>query len=494
MIASATPPFSPPDRTPDRLEGLRVLVFGLGGFGGGAGAARFLAERGAAVTVTDLRGEKDLSAALALLEGVSLAGSRLGGHDEEDFRRAEWVVVNPAVPPGVPLLAVAARAGARLVTEIGLFLSWCRTPYVAGITGSNGKSTTCRLLADLLAASGHPARLGGNFGGSLFGELEAIGPEDRVVLELSSFQLARLGDGTPRPAAVAITQIAANHLDWHGTFAAYRAAKEEILAPPPAHAPAGLRIAALPRDPLWTELAELARLGGRRVTSCGAGDPGTEGVGVRDGRLVAVRAGEVLPLARLDRFPRSGPHDLANAAAACALALPLGARVEAIEPTIAAQRPLPHRQERVAEVAGVIFVDDSKATTPEAARAAIEAVSPHALLLAGGRHKGGDLATLAEAVRRGARGAICYGECRDQLAAALRAGGVAAERIDVRPDLASAFRRAAERARPGDVVLLSPACASYDEFKSYEERAERFRALVAEHAEAHAELRGDARG
>jgi len=484
VIAPSALVFSPPDRTPDRLEGLRVLVFGLGGFGGGAGAARFLAERGAEVTVTDLRSAAELSAALSRLEGVTLAGSRLGGHDEEDFRRAEWVVVNPAVPPGAPLLSVAARAGARLVTEIGLFLSWCPTPYVAGITGSNGKSTTCRLLADILAASGLPARLGGNFGGSLLGELGAIGPEERVVLELSSFQLARLGDGTPRPAAVAITQIAANHLDWHGSFAAYRAAKEEILAPAPSHAPAGIRVAALPRDALGEELGELAGLGGRRTVSFGADDPGGDGVGVRDGHLVAVRGGETQRLARLESFPRRGPHDLANAATACALALPLGARLEAIEPTIAAQRPLPHRQERVAEIAGVVFVDDSKATTPEAARAAIEAVAPRALLLAGGRHKGGDLAPLAEAVRRGARAAICFGECRDLLADALRRGGVAPERIDVRPDLASAFRRAAERALPGDVVLLSPACASYDEFRSYEERADRFRALVAEHARA----------
>lgn len=485
MSAEPRPHFSPPDRTPDELVGLRVLVFGLGGFGGGAGVARFLAERGAAVTITDLRPPEQLAPSLELLADVPLAGTRLGGHDIRDFQETDWVVVNPAVPPGNVLIAQAERAGARLVTEIGMFLSWCPTPFVAGVTGSNGKSTTCQLLADLLEASGYTTHLGGNFGGSLLGALPGMTAEDRVVLELSSFQLSRLGPGTPRPAAVGITQIAANHLDWHGTFEAYRAAKEELLIAPRPDLDPALQIAALPRkDP---QLIATARRAGRRVVACGAETPRGTGIGVIGRQLCEVTESETqrvenLPtaLASLDRLPRPGVHEIENAATACALAIALGADRTVFEETIARQKPLPHRQEEVAEVRGVRFIDDSKSTTPEATRAALDAYAPRAVLLAGGHHKGGDLSALAEAVREGASGAICYGESREELARALRDGGVDPEKIEVVDRFAQAFRRATERAREGDVVLLSPACASFDEFRNYEERAERFRALIDE--------------
>ncbi len=477
--------FSPPDRGPDELEGLRVLVFGVGAFGGGAGVARFLAKRGAAVTITDLSTPEQLAKSLELLEGVPLAGSRLGGHDILDFENADWVVVNPAVPPKSSLLSAAERAGARLVTEIGLFLSWCPSPYVAGVTGSNGKSTTCRLLTDLLAASGYRTHLGGNFGGSLLGELDTMSGEDRVVLEFSSFQLSRLGAGTPRPAAVGVTQIAANHLDWHGTFEAYRAAKEELLLAPRQTLPRQVQIAALPRnDP---QLIAAALRSGRPVVSCGADAPKGPGIGVIGRQLCEVLhanegTAESIPtaLASIDRMPRPGVHEIENAATACALAIALGGDRALFEETIARQTPLPHRQEEVAEVRGVRFVDDSKSTTPEATRAALNAYAPRAVLLAGGHHKGGDLAAFARAVRDGASGAICYGESREELAQALRAGGVDPAKIEVVDRFAQAFRRATEVARKGDVVLLSPACASYDEFRNYEERAARFRSLIAE--------------
>lgn len=482
MIAPdrAGPTFLPPDLAPDALEGLPVLIFGLGGFGGGVGAARFLAERGAQVTITDQRGEEDLATSLHALERVPIARWRLGGHDRADFREARWVVVNPAVPPGSRELAEAARTGARLVTEVGLFLSWSPTRFVAGITGSNGKSTTCRLLADLLAASGHRVHLGGNFGGSLLDTFDTIHDEDRVVLELSSFQLARLGRGTPRPAAVAITQLAANHLDWHGSLEAYRIAKAEILAPPPPTSPRDLRVAAIPRE--HPELAARAHMSGRRVIPVSASNPGETGIGVRDDALVEVDGGRVRTLAALERFPRRGAPHYANAAIACALGLPLGVDRAVIEPTIADQHPLPHRQEPVEVIDGVTYIDDSKATTPEAACAALDAVPPAAVLLAGGRDKGGDFTPIAAALRAEGRRAVCYGECREALAGALRRGGVPPERVELRPDLTAAFLRATELATPGGVVLLSPACASFDEFRSFEERAARYRALVAEHA------------
>ena len=482
MIGGSAELFSPPDRTPDDLAGLRVLVFGLGSFGGGSGAARMLAERGAAVTITDLRTEAELSDTLHGLRDVPLAGSRLGGHDVHDFESADWIVVNPAIPPGNPLLAAASRAGARLVTEIGLFLAWCPTTSVAGITGSNGKSTTCKLLADLLSASGHTTFLGGNFGGSLLGSIEAMRPTDRVVLELSSFQLARLGAGTPRPTAIGITQIAANHLDWHGTVEEYRRAKEELFSAPRTSIPFLRQVAAVPRSDAG--LVAMALRTGRPVVRCGADEPKGVGIGVIDGALVEIaeRGGEerVTRLAALDRFPRPGKHEIENAATACALAIALGGDRTRFEETIAAQAALPHRQEEVGTVRGITFVDDSKATTPEAALAAVEAYSPNAVLLAGGHHKGGDLAPLVTAVRHHEGKAVCYGAAREEIAKALLDGGVDPEKIEVVDRFANAFRRATEIANRGDVVLLSPACASFDEFRNFEERAERFRSLIAE--------------
>jgi UDP-N-acetylmuramoylalanine--D-glutamate ligase len=475
------PPFSAPDRDPADLDGVRILVFGLGGFGGGAGAARFLAEQGAAVTVTDLRTPDQLGPALEILGDVPLAGRRLGGHDITDFTETDWVVVNPAIRPGNPLLSAATRAGARLVTEVGVFLSWCPSPHVAGITGSNGKSTTCRLLAEFLEESGHRTHLGGNFGGSLLLDLPRMTPDDRVVVELSSFQLARLGPDTPRPAAVGITQISANHLDWHGTYEAYRTAKEQLLRSANSALPRALQIAALPRGE--TKLMAGALLAGRPVVSCGADRPQGSGVGVQDAHLCAFLidedgSEEVHPLVPISAFPRQGRHEIENAAVACALAFALGADRSVFEPVIARQLPLPHRQEDAGEIAGIRFVDDSKATTPEATCAALEAFSPRSILLAGGHHKGGDLTELARMVRERATGAICYGRSRHELARALDEGGVEAAKVQVVERFADAFRRATEVAREGDVILLSPACASFDEFRSFEERGEVFRGLV----------------
>ena len=203
---------------PYQFDNLKVLVFGLGRFGGGAGAARFFASRGAEVVVTDRMNEEQLAESVASLSDLPIHRWRLGGHEPSDFERADWIVVNPAVPPGNPLLKEALQKGRRLVTEIGLFLEWCPTPHVIGITGSNGKSTTTQLVHDMLVASGHTVHLGGNIGRSLLPAIDEIGSDDRVVLELSSFQLSRL-DTAPRPRYVAITGLTQNHIDWHGSFA-----------------------------------------------------------------------------------------------------------------------------------------------------------------------------------------------------------------------------------------------------------------------------------
>ncbi|MFQ5655582.1 MAG: UDP-N-acetylmuramoyl-L-alanine--D-glutamate ligase, partial [Planctomycetota bacterium] len=475
--AEAGAGFAPPDRSPEELSGLRVLILGLGRFGGGGGAAHFFASHGAVVTITDLRSEAELAPSLEPLRELPIARLRLGEHREEDLEGADWVVVNPAVKPRSRALEIASRAGTRLVTEIGLFLSWCRSRFVAGITGSNGKSTTAKLLAEMLGESGLRARLGGNIGASLLGELREITVEDRVVLELSSFQLARLGMRTPRPQAVAITQFSPNHLDWHGDEEAYRLAKEEILVPSATGqdgamsgdhdgARACARVAALPAgDPhldAWRR-----RAAGRVVVPFGSGPPsgpapgvqGAQGVaaavGYRDGWLVTRAGAEEIPIADSGGFPLRGDANRGNIACATALALALGARRQGIARAIAAARPLPHRQEIVAGAQGITFVNDSKATTVEAACTALEALGPRVVLLAGGSSKGSTFEALAGAACRAARAVALYGETAAALEGSLLEAGFPPRRLRRVADLGAAFAWAIEVASPGDTILLS---------------------------------------
>ncbi|MEM7263959.1 MAG: Mur ligase family protein, partial [Planctomycetota bacterium] len=228
MIADIRQPV--PSELPGSFSGLKVLIFGLGRFGGGVGAARFFAERGAEVTVTDRSPTSTLTDSLEQLSDVPIHAYQLGRHREADFTGADWIVVNPAIPPKNPYLETGRSSGATVVTEMDLFLRWCPSAHVAGITGTNGKSTTTDLTYRMLQASGFRVHVGGNIGRSLLSEISSIEAEDRVVVELSSFQLHRLEPDTRRPRAVAMTHYAPNHLDWHTTEDEYRQAKEALLA------------------------------------------------------------------------------------------------------------------------------------------------------------------------------------------------------------------------------------------------------------------------
>ncbi|MCI0652028.1 MAG: UDP-N-acetylmuramoyl-L-alanine--D-glutamate ligase, partial [Planctomycetes bacterium] len=411
MIAGIDPPAS----APRDFAGLRVLIFGLGAFGGGAGAARFFAARGARVSITDQRTERELAAGIAALADCDIAAWRLGEHREEDVRGADWLVVNPAVAPQSRFLAVAREAGVRVVTEVGLLLAWCRSRHIGAVTGSNGKSTTTKLAHDMLRASGFAVHMGGNIGGSLLPEVDRIEPEHRVVLELSSFQLERFDAAAPLPHAVAITQFAPNHLDWHGDEDAYLRAKERILAPRAAPDAAGTAVlpAGAREYSRWRSLTARAVVpfaGGSRPAG-GVGYEAESAAGSRSGDLwLAAPVGEtitrILPAAELALRGEAG-----RAATACAagLALALGSAPVAIAAAAREFRALPHRQEPVARARGISFVNDSKATTPEATACALEAFAPNVILLAGGSSKGASFARLGAEIARRARAAVAYG-------------------------------------------------------------------------------------
>ncbi|MGE4602159.1 MAG: Mur ligase family protein, partial [Planctomycetota bacterium] len=206
--------FQPPDRTPDQLDGLRVLVLGLGRHGGGTDLIRFLVSHGAIVSVSENAPEKELAASLAKLEGIDLHRKTFGGHKSEDLDDCDWVVVNPAIPPSSPFLGEIARSNTQAVTEMGLALSWLPSKHLAAITGTNGKSTTCVLARDMLSASGISVKAGGNLGGSLLGALNQPDPDRRYIVEISSFQAERLEQGGSRPRIVSVTNLSPDHLDW----------------------------------------------------------------------------------------------------------------------------------------------------------------------------------------------------------------------------------------------------------------------------------------
>ena len=451
----------------DDFRGKRVTVMGLGRFGGGVGVTRWLASQGAQIIVTDTEQEKELGPSVEKIRDLVEAGQvtlRLGGHDEADFAGAEVVVANPAVraPWKNPFLLVAQQAGARITTEIGLSVSRLDQSRLVCVTGSAGKSTTSALIAHILERAGEPVRFGGNIGGSLLGGTNerdgAPGaggsPQTRhgpgrvgaswVVLELSSFQLYWLGREAVglRPRVAAVTNLAGNHLDWHEHFEHYRQSKQVILA-------------------------------GQR-----AGDGAILGAGVRDWVTSPGVLRRVIEQdARVPGLAIPGRHNEVNAAMACAAVAALGVPGlgDANAAELARDFPgLPHRLQLVGTVRGVACYNDSKATTPEATLLAVKAMHESGMrvhLIAGGFDKLADLSPVA-ALADELAGLYTIGATGPAIAAG--AGGRARECGTVRAATAAALARAT----PGEAVLLSPACASWDQFDNYEQRGELFAALV----------------
>jgi len=451
------------------LAGKRATGMGLGLLGGGVGVARFLARHGAVVTATDLKDEAALADSLKKLEGLPVT-LHLGGHVDADFTDADLLVVNPAVRPDSPFLAMARDAGVELETEINLFFKLCPA-LILGVTGSNGKSTATSLLHHLLQAGERRAWLGGNIGRSLLEELDAIAPDDLVVLELSSFQLERLAWTGLSPALSVVLNVMPNHLDRHGTLEAYAQAKQPILLGQRPGA-AALLNADCAVVSAWGRLGRGRKLffSTRRPVERGgwlAGD-------------VAFWRHDDPPrvLFRRRDLALRGRHNLSNALAAAGAAALCGVPLEAIGPRMASFRALEHRLEFVASIDGVGYYNDSKATTPEAAIVALEAFDEPIVLIAGGSDKGLAFDALGEAARDRVRAAVLLGVVAERIRDAIEA--TSAVPAYVVPDFASAVYAARALAHPGDVVLLSPGTASYDMFPNFEERGRTFKRLVRE--------------
>ena len=434
----------------------------------GIDLTRFLATQGAHVTVSDARSAEELGEAL---EAIAEAGATLslGANREADLLDADCVFVSQGVPPELPALRAARRAGVPLSSMTRLFLELCPAP-VAGITGSSGKTTTTALVGAMLAAAGEDYVVGGNIGVGLLGLLERIGPSTRVVLELSHTQLESV-ERSPQLACV--TNVTPNHLDRY-SWSSYVALKRRIFEFQHDDDLAVFHV----DDEVAAGFAEgaPARV---RYSSVVRPLPG-DGVTVSGGLVVRVEDGRESPVLRREEIALRGEHNVANVVCAVAIASELGVDDAAAAAAVRGFEGVPHRLEPVATVADVSYVNDSIATTPERALAGMRAFEQPLVLLLGGRDKHLPLTELArEAVRR-CRAVVAFGEAAEVFVAAVAAARdgeqPAIEEVD---GMEEAVVTAARFARAGDVVLCSPAGTSFDAYRNFEERGAAFRAAVA---------------
>ena len=425
-----------------KLRDQNILV--LGAARSGAAAARLLRSRGARVTVYDRMRE----ALDALPDDVA----RLHGGEPPAFDDYDTVVASP----GIPL-----APHPKLISEVDLAASLMGAPLLA-VTGTNGKSTVVALAAQMLRESGLRVSVAGNIGTALCEVVDE--PMDCAVVELSSFQLEHTHALCARVAV--LLNLAPDHLDRYGDLAAYGAAKARLAE---LQGPEDTLIAN--RDDAWARA--VAARSSARLLEFSTTSPLEAGAFVDAGDLVLAPERETVLRLPADALSPAARTPLANALAAACAAWVAGATPEAIAGALRAFEGLPHRNHLVCTRRGVSYVDDSKATNPAAAAASLAAQRAPVVWLAGGQNKGLDFAPLAEAASA-AKTAIVYGASADELAGAL-AGAVAVERAD---SFDAAVERAAACAQPGDVVLLSPACASFDAFASFEERGERFAELA----------------
>ena len=439
------------------LKGKKVLVIGLARTG--SECARFLARQGASVLLSDLRRQEELEQAMAALAGWPIE-YRLGGEDKSWLAGVDFVIPSPGVARKNPLLREAMARQIPVLSEIELACRFFRKPLIA-ITGTNGKSTTTTLVGDIFKASGQKVFLGGNLGAPFIGSLSE--EWDWGIVEISSFQLEWIVKFRPRIAV--LLNITEDHLDRHATFADYRRAKERIF-----EAQSRDDFAILNRDdPLVWEMRD--RINGRAV-SFGASEV-SNGVFSTPGEIVW-RLGSEEERFSLRRVTLQGVHNLENMMAAVAAVKCAGISRSVIQESLERFPGLEHRLEFVREKNSVRYFNDSKGTNVGAVVKSLASFSAPVILLAGGVDKGGDYAPLREGIEQKVRRLVLFGEAKDIIARAL---GQLTETVIVN-DIREAVSDAATHARAGDVVLLSPACSSFDQFGNYAERGKIFKSLV----------------
>ena len=444
------------------FEGSRVLVVGLAR--SGYAASKLLIGHGCSVRGVDRRRAEELGAVARELRDLGVE-VRFGSMNPSELEGRDLVVVSPGVPLDLPLFTEAERRGIPIAAEVELGFGVARAPIIA-VTGTNGKSTTVELLGAIGRAAGRKTEVLGNIGTALSERAESVPEDGLLVVEISSFQLEACTRFHPKVGV--LLNVTPDHLDRHRNMEHYAGLKarlfefqdkDEFRVQPLGDSRIELLLRPMKSRPLWFGFA----------------DPTGDGVWLEEGSLRFRFAGRSGNLIRREEAALPGPHNSENMAAAAAAALAVGIPERAIAKALREFRGLPHRLALVAEIDGVRYVNDSKATNVDALRRALESFSPPVTLIAGGRDKDGDFAAIRALVMERVRHAVYVGEAAGKLEQSWP--DVPHERA---PTLEDAVHAARARTIPGGVVLLSPGCASYDMFRNFEERGARFEAAVLE--------------
>ncbi len=448
------------------FTGKRAVLIGLG-TRTHVSLARYLVRRGAAVTISDAKQEERLREEIALLGDLPVRLS-LGGHRAEDVLDADVIFVTPGAPRELPVLVEAQKRGIPISSEIELLLEICPASVV-GITGSSGKTTTTTLVGEILKADGRKVMVGGNIGVPLIERIDEMDTETWVALELSSFQLEY---ARKSPKIAAILNVTPNHLDRHHTLENYLEAKKNIIH---YQGPADYAVFNLD-DPASCGVASEA-IG--RVLLFSRQSEVREGAYLRDGTIHVRLGGLDREVCQVGELKLPGEHNVENALAAAAISTAAGALPKSIAAVLTSFAGVEHRLELVREIDGIKFYNDSIATSPERAIAGLLSFEQQVILIAGGKSKHLPLDELIRTMRRKVKYLVLASELGLEIEQAL----AGADEDGVIPrchfaTLGEAALKAAEVARPGDIVLMSPGGTSFDEFKDFEERGQYFKKLV----------------
>ena len=452
------------------FRGRRVTIIGLGKGRTASGLARFLVSCGARVTIADAKPREQLGEGIARLGDTPVELVLGPSSDDAALAGPDFVFVINGVRPRSATILRALQNNVPVLTEMGLFFRLCPATIV-GITGTKGKTTTTTMIGRILSRGPRRVTVGGNIGSAIIQELDTLTRDDIVVLELSSFQLETLARS---PHVAVVTNIGEDHLDHHGTRENYIAAKRNIIAWQGASDVAVLNLDDPTTMAIHTGAASMVR--GFSLTM----RPRHGAFLDSDGRLVLTDGDRRTPILPATELRVPGRHNIANALAAAIVGGVFDIPPDVIGEELRAFEGVSRRLETVAEDGGVLWVNDSASTTPAATITALEAFDRPAVVIVGGVGKGADFSELGRALVKRARAAVLIGTAADEIAGALEIAGAAragvpVERARTLEDAVAAARRLAQ---PGDVVLLSPACASFDMFSSADERGDRFTALV----------------
>lgn len=444
----------------------KVLVLGAGI--SGISVACVLQNRGAQVTLSDSKPQellknKDFSAIHE--SGVTLA---LGRQDEGLLEGVDWVVVSPGISINIPLINSAKSRNIKVMSEIEVAYQLCPAPILA-VTGTNGKTTTTTLIGEMVKTTDRNVVVGGNIGLALSQEVAEVGEKGIVVAEISSFQLEGSIDFRPRVAA--ILNITPDHLDRHHSMENYIAMKERIFANQTSD-----DYIVLNYDDLTVR--EMASKVPSKVFFFSRQTELSSGIFVKDGMIIMKWQGKTYAVVPVSKIQLRGGHNIENVLAACGVAFFAGVSLSAMVKTLINFTGVEHRIEMVSTINGVTYYNDSKATNPESSIKALEAFDKNIILIAGGRDKNTDLTVFMQLIKEKVDHLILLGEAKERFEVAAIAQGV--NQIHSVTSLAAAVQLAQQIAKKPQVVLLSPACASYDMFASYEERGKLFKKLVYE--------------